>query len=346
MAFVTTIIPAYNAARTITETIASALAQTHAEHEIVVVDDGSTDDTRAIVTAIAKDRRDIRIVAHENRGLASARNSGIAVARGDYIAPLDADDIWHPQKLARQVAAIEALPGAALAYGWFRNIDPQNRVLPGSGAPVAEGWVYHRHLEQNFVSNGSSPLVRTDVAREILYDPALSLGCEDYMFQLQVARRYPFACARGWLMGYRRTPGSMSTGVLRMIDAHLQMYAMLLPQAGPDARAIIAGQIARLKIERARNRLRRGALVEGVRALAGAIGADPAAAGSAMGAQVRLAIRRVGRGVFASPARAFADYALDEADGDWSSGRSPARDAELAELDTRIGPGLAEHPRR
>ncbi|MBA4040224.1 MAG: glycosyltransferase family 2 protein [Sphingobium sp.] len=338
MPLVTTIIPAFNASRTIAETIGSALAQTHAEHEIVVVDDGSTDATRAIVSAIAQRHPNICIVGQENRGLASARNAGIAAARGDYIAPLDADDLWHPEKLARQLAAIDARPSAALAYGWFRNIDPHNRVLPGSGAPVAEGWVYHRHLDQNFISNGSAPLVRTDVAREIGYDPTLSRGCEDYMFQLQVARRYQFACVRGWLMGYRRTPGSMSTGVLRMIDAHLQMYALLLPDADPDARAIIARQVARLQVERARNRWRRGLLGEGADALGRAIATDPAAAAGAIGAQLRLALERARKGMFPSPARPFSDYALDEPDGTWFSGRSPARDAALAELDARIGP--------
>jgi hypothetical protein len=335
MPLVTTIIPAYNARRTIAATIQSALAQTHGEMEVVVVDDGSTDDTLAIVQGLARGEPRIRIVSHENRGLASARNSGILAARGEYVAPLDADDIWHPEKIARQLAAIDAVPGAALAYGWFRNIDPEDRVLPGSGAPVVEGWAYHRHLDQNFVSNGSSPLVRADVAREILYEPILALGCEDYMFQLRVARLYPIACARGWLTGYRRTPGSMSTGVLRMIDAHLQMYGMLLGDAGGEADRIIRHRIAQLQVERARNRVRRGHMGEAGRALATAFGSNAGSAVGAIWAEGATALRRTRRGMFAAPARAFLDYGVEEPDGAWDSGRSPARDTWLAELDAR-----------
>lgn len=334
MPLVTTIIPAFNARRTISDTIKSALMQTHADLEVVVVDDGSTDDTLAIVQALALREPRIRIVSHENRGLASARNSGIMAAEGEFVAPLDADDIWHPEKIARQLVAIDAVPGAALAYGWFRNIDPGDRVLPGSGAPVVEGWAYHRHLDQNFISNGSSPLVRTDVAREVMYDPALALGCEDYMFQLQVARHHPLVCARGWLTGYRRTPGSMSTGVLRMIDAHLQMYCMLLGK-GAAADRIIRRRIAQLQVERARNRGRRGHLRESGRALAAAMGADVVSAAGAILAEAATGLRRARRGMFAPPARPFLDYGVDEPDGPWNSHRSASRDAWLATLDAR-----------
>ncbi|MBX9881866.1 MAG: glycosyltransferase, partial [Sphingomonas sp.] len=181
----TTIIPAYNAADTIARTLQSALGQHYALHEILVIDDGSTDATGAIAEQFAARDARIRVIHQANRGLAGARNRGLDEATGDYIAPLDADDLWHPEKLTRQVAAIEARPGAGMAYGWFRRIDAEDRVLPGSAAPRVEGWAFHRHLEDNFVSNGSSPLIRGDLARAIRYDESVD-ACEDYLFQLEV----------------------------------------------------------------------------------------------------------------------------------------------------------------
>ncbi|MEN3365124.1 MAG: hypothetical protein V7606_2398, partial [Burkholderiales bacterium] len=96
---VSVIVPAYNAAATIERTISSVLNQTYSDLEILVVNDGSTDETTALVQRIAEVDRRIKLLQKANGGLVSARNHGIAHASGEFIAPIDADDLWHPEKI-------------------------------------------------------------------------------------------------------------------------------------------------------------------------------------------------------------------------------------------------------
>ncbi len=106
---ISVIIPLYNRREEIGRAIASALRQSHAPHEIVVVDDSSRDNSASAVAALGDQR--IRLLRHErNRGAAAARNTGIAAAEGEWIALLDSDDEWEPEKLARQLAALQAAP--------------------------------------------------------------------------------------------------------------------------------------------------------------------------------------------------------------------------------------------
>ena len=106
---VSVVIPVRNGERFINETLASALAQTYEPLEVVVVDDGSTDRTAVVVEAAALRDNRIRLFRTQRFGVASARNFGISQARGGLIAPLDADDLWHPEKIARQVYVIQTL---------------------------------------------------------------------------------------------------------------------------------------------------------------------------------------------------------------------------------------------
>lgn len=113
---VSTVIPAYNAERTIAHALESALAQTCDGHEIVVVNDGSTDSTAAI---LEKYRERIRVVNQPNRGPSAARNAGVAEARGTFVAFLDSDDLWLPGKLHTMLAALEKHPWASLAFSEY-----------------------------------------------------------------------------------------------------------------------------------------------------------------------------------------------------------------------------------
>jgi glycosyltransferase involved in cell wall biosynthesis len=126
---VSTVIAAYNAERTIAETLESALAQNCADHEIVVVNDGSTDSTAAV---LAQFGTSIRIVNQENLGSGAARNNGVVHARGAYIAFLDSDDLWLPEKLAISVSMLERNPLASLAFSEYRNFDKAGAECGGS----------------------------------------------------------------------------------------------------------------------------------------------------------------------------------------------------------------------
>lgn len=132
MTLVSAVIPVYNGESFVAEAVRSTLDQTHAEVECVVVDDGSTDATPDVVRAIVDDR--VRYVRQENAGVSAARNRGIAEARGDYVAFLDADDVWLPNKTARQLRSFRTRPDLSLVVTGYTITDehlaPRFTVLP------------------------------------------------------------------------------------------------------------------------------------------------------------------------------------------------------------------------
>jgi glycosyltransferase involved in cell wall biosynthesis len=124
---VSVVVPVWNGARTVARALASVFAQTYQDYEIVVVDDGSTDDTRSILAAHL-DR--IHLVSQPNRGVSAARNAGVRASGSEYIAFLDADDEWMPDKLARCVPVFDQDPGCALVYNDVFKIDLGGRPMP------------------------------------------------------------------------------------------------------------------------------------------------------------------------------------------------------------------------
>jgi hypothetical protein len=224
---VSVVIPAYNAERTIDETLASVRRQSHGNLEIVVVDDGSTDGTAAVADRHAAEDSRIRVLRIANRGVAGARNAGIAASTAPFVAPVDADDLWHPEKIARQLAAIRQDDETGFVYTFYRLMDAEGRVLHSLGH-VCEGRVFLRALLHNFVGNGSSLLVRRAALEEVGgYETDLrrrgAQGCEDFLLQVLIARRWKVACVPEYLTGYRYGSGSMSTDWDRMALSHRVM---------------------------------------------------------------------------------------------------------------------------
>jgi glycosyltransferase involved in cell wall biosynthesis len=196
--------------------------QTVADIEIIVIDDGSTDATPEILAeAAARDPR-IRVLRQPNGGVASARNAGIVAARAAFVAPIDADDLWHPTRLERHLEAFaRGGPEVGLVYSPWLRIDENDRLLNGQKAVPLEGRVFEPHLCENFIGNGSGLTVRTEVARAVGgYSPTLreaeAEGCEDWLFQLKVAYGHEFACVPLYLIGYRMSAGNMSSDHVRM----------------------------------------------------------------------------------------------------------------------------------
>ena len=219
---VSVIIPAYNAAQFIQRTIASVLDQSHPELEVIVVDDGSVDDTPAIVEAIARNDSRVRLHRQANSGVSAARNAGIALARGDFIAPIDADDIWHTTKLEKQLAVFsKSSPNVGLVYCWFAVIDENDDIIfPRQIYHTPTGNVYPQLIVANIVGNASAPLIRRSVLfADIRYDDTFLVGCEDLDFYLSVAERFEFELVPEFLVGYRRRPDSMSMNVAKMLQA-------------------------------------------------------------------------------------------------------------------------------
>ncbi len=212
---VSVVIPAHGAERFIRRTLISVLRQSHRAIEVLVVDDGSRDRTVDIVRKIAS--ADPRVVLFErpHQGVSSARNFAMARARGRFVAPLDADDLWHRDKLARQLAVMQAAsPEVGVVYCWASGIDDRDRVvLPVWNASHAAGDVLHDIVMSGILSNGSTPLIRREAITAVGgYDEQLSL-CEDWKFYTALAGVCRFAVIPECLTGYRLRPDSASVNV-------------------------------------------------------------------------------------------------------------------------------------
>jgi glycosyltransferase involved in cell wall biosynthesis len=210
-------VPLYNSERFIAQTIESALRQTYRNLEILVVDDGSTDGSRAIAQSFADTDSRVRIIQQPNSGVARARNRGLAEARGEFVAPLDADDLWDPCKIEHQVRRMQNSGGdTAMVYCWWAWIDDRGTVLDRSPSWDVEGHALEMLLQINFTGNASVPLYRRRCLEGMGgYDESLEhqggRGCEDWDVALRIAARYQVAVARQVLVGYRRLRNSMST---------------------------------------------------------------------------------------------------------------------------------------
>ncbi len=221
---VSVIVPAYNAARTVEECVHSVLAQTYTSFEILVIDDGSTDDTASIVGRMEDER--VQLLCQPNAGVATARNAGIAASRGSLIAPLDADDIWYPGKLAAQVARMRRGGEAmGMVYSWWTAIDEASVVRGTSSRCRAEGHLALCLFYANFLGNASVPLYRRSIVERVGgYDPELrargAQGCEDWDLSLRVAACSEVGVAPGHFTGYRRAAGSMSGDVAAMARSY------------------------------------------------------------------------------------------------------------------------------
>jgi glycosyltransferase involved in cell wall biosynthesis len=222
-ALVSVVIPAYNAAVYIREALAGASAQSHRNLEIIVVDDGSSDETAEIVREIAAQDGRVRLIQTPNGGVARARNHGIREARGEFIAILDADDIWHRDKILKQIEIFcQSSAALGVVYCWYREIDDQGRVLSNIAHPPYRGDVYAALLLSNFVGGGSTALIRRVCLEEVGgFDPSLrdrrAQGSEDTKLFLAIAENYDFDLVPEFLMGYRRPIGSMSRDVSQML---------------------------------------------------------------------------------------------------------------------------------
>ena len=319
MSLVSVIIPAFNAEPTVEETLRSVLNQSHRNIEVIVVDDGSADDTAGIVRRISSHDPRVILIRQENSGVAAARNRGIDASSGAFISPIDADDLWHEKKLEMQLQKFASSSGdTALVYDFYRRIDENGFVIPGqSGGYLLEGHLFSEHLRWNFISNGSSPMVRKEVMREIGgYDTRLhasgNQGCEDYLMQLRVAMSYRIGCVPLFLTGYRKTAQSMSADIGRMVRSHVQMYELLSDVVDPDLLREIRRQRSKYTLQVARNRLYRGLMRDGLGLLLHAFALSAPSAISQMGTEAKWVLaryrnRRQPSGGGNSPRRHFFD---------------------------------------
>jgi glycosyltransferase involved in cell wall biosynthesis len=211
MPLISVIIPAYNAERTLLETVDSVQNQTLANIEIIIINDGSTDRTEKTIENLHDSR--IKAFSYENGGVSVARNRGITHTMGEFIAFIDADDLWTPDKLERQLAALEAHPEAAVAYSWTQTIDERGHWLHRYHSVFVEGDVYTEILVNNFVSNGSNILVRKEAILSVGEFDSTLKSCEDWDFYIRLAAKYHFVVVPDWQILYRQSSTSLSSQV-------------------------------------------------------------------------------------------------------------------------------------
>ena len=212
---VSIIIPAYNSVDLIELTLASVFAQDFGDFEVIVVNDGSTDETSAVVQGIADTR--VRLIEHTKVGSPTApRNVGVAAARGEYIALLDHDDFWHPQKLSAQLACFKQQPSVGVVYGEFRTWD--GIVDPSFSDPVLDandivqelsGWLYHKLLLTNWVMISTAMFRREVLDKVGAFDKSLPRS-EDWDYILRTSRQYQFCKLRQVVTLYRSSPQQTS----------------------------------------------------------------------------------------------------------------------------------------
>ncbi|MBV8174391.1 MAG: glycosyltransferase family 2 protein [Verrucomicrobia bacterium] len=213
---VSVIIPALNAAKYIRQALDSVLSQTYKRIEAIVVDDGSSDATSTIIEEFVKRDSRVQLVWQSNAGVGAARNTAIGKARGKYIASLDADDFWFPEKLEKQVACMEQYGiETGLVYCWSTLIDEHGDFLSNGLPQTVEGRLRHALILRNVVGCASVPLFRASALEQVgLYltraEQAGAQGCEDWDLSLRIAEIFSIRVVPESLVAYRQTRSSMS----------------------------------------------------------------------------------------------------------------------------------------
>jgi glycosyltransferase involved in cell wall biosynthesis len=212
---VSVVIPTYNRSDYILEAIQSVLEQDHASLEIIVVDDGSTDDTKEKMASLI-DSGVIRYIYQENRGRSAARNMGISLATGDYLAFLDSDDLFEANKLVKQVEFLSGHPEVGLVHGGYIKFDARNHDLGYRDPSWFSGWIYPDILLIWYtLLPPSIVMVPKRVLAEVGgFDESLFIG-EDLDLWRRIARKYPFGYINQSLARIRVHAGNTSR------DAHL-----------------------------------------------------------------------------------------------------------------------------
>jgi glycosyltransferase involved in cell wall biosynthesis len=230
---VSVVIPCYNSARYLSETIESALAQSYPRIEIIVVDDGSRDETAKIARSYG-----VRYIYQENRGISAARNKGILHSRGKYVLFLDDDDRLLPNAVETGVSLLEEHPECALAVGEHRYIGPDGQPIGYSNKQASGRDHYLMLLENNFIETPCSALHRrSDLALTGGFDESLH-GAEDHEFYLRTARQSTWVAHETPVAEYRLHDSSASRNTKRMLLTSYRVLQMELPHLRADRKKL------------------------------------------------------------------------------------------------------------
>ncbi|MDA1021540.1 MAG: glycosyltransferase [Cyanobacteria bacterium] len=205
---VSVVVPSYNRGDYISETIESILAQTFADFELIVIDDGSTDDTESIVKAFADKDSRVKYFKQANSERAVARSYGMSLSEGEFVCLVDSDDTWYLHKLEKQVVVMDADPELACCYAAVDRMDmasnlvaPAKRQLEGYS-----GNIYEELLKRNFIPS-VTPIIRKKYIEMVGKQNTEFIPYEDWDFWLRLARIGKFEHIKEPLGSYRLHPG-------------------------------------------------------------------------------------------------------------------------------------------
>ncbi|MEP3420950.1 MAG: glycosyltransferase family 2 protein [Erythrobacter sp.] len=261
------VMPIYNVEAFVGEAIQSVLNQSFKDFELICVDDGGTDGSMDIVRTFSDSR--IRIICQENRGLAGARNTGIAHARGEFVGLLDSDDVWHCDKLALHYVHLTANPDIGVSYAGSRMIDRDGQVLSVAMRPKLGRVTPRDIICRNPIGNGSAPVLRrsalnlarfahpTDVGRVCWFDEDFRQSEDIEMWiRMAVKHNVTFAGIAGLLTDYRIIPGALSANVVKQYLSWTKMLRQLrryapefVDQHGDTARSYQLRYLARRSVQ-------------------------------------------------------------------------------------------------
>lgn len=204
---VSVIIPAYNSMKYLPETLSSVLRQTFTDFEVLIIDDGSSDHIESWAKAQIDPR--VKFISQANQGVSVARNTGINNAQGEYIAFLDADDLWQPTKLEKQVHCLDVNPEVGLVHTWILLVDEHSQATGNLWASQTQGHVWQELVEHNTIAC-CSVMARSSCFKQIGGFDASLRSAEDWDMWIRIAAEYPVAVIGEPLAFYRLLSNSKS----------------------------------------------------------------------------------------------------------------------------------------
>lgn len=238
MPTISVVIPAYNGEETILETIRSIQKQTFSDFEIIVVNDGSTDRTVELLHQVQASEPRLQVFSYENAGLDVNRNRCLNHAIGDFVAFIDQDDLWTPDKLELQLEALKRHPEAGAAYSWTCNMGEKGEWFKPSKQMNFEGDVLPQLLIDNFLACGSNPLIRRQAIESVGEFDVEVAPCGDWDYYLRLAMQWHFVVVPKFQVLYRQSPNSSSSKVDQMELASLKVIEKAFQLAPPERQSL------------------------------------------------------------------------------------------------------------
>lgn len=219
---ISVVVPTYNHRDLVLETLGSVFAQTYGDYEVIVVNDGSPDDTREVLRPLVEAGR-IRYVEQPNQGQAAARNRGLAEARGDMVAFLDDDDLWPPDKLEWQAQELLEQPESVLVYGRPARIRRSGALAPVEDETFPSGRVERAFLEGCWLLSPGQALIRTSALRELGGFDTSVWGSDDWDLYIRLSALGEFRYVERIALHYRVHAGNASGDALRHVANHYRV---------------------------------------------------------------------------------------------------------------------------